>query len=110
MKDRKYAYFVKLPRVINDLCRPHRPEDERSFEVVKVIYLAAIDYENFITDMLADRQFIEDHAHLCEQADTWKCLLVRRQGGNDGVLVMPADRCFVGWAGYFSQTFMCREE
>lgn len=100
MNDCNYAYFVKRPRTINDLCRPHRPEEERPFEVAKVIRLAAIDYENFITDMLADRQFIEDNALLCEQEDTWRCLLVCRQGSSDGVLVMPVERCFVGWAGY----------
>ena len=29
------------------------------------------------------------------------CLLVRRRGQSDGVLVMPEDDCFVGWAAYY---------
>ena len=41
--------------------RPHPIEKERPYRIVTEIQLPAIDYENFITDMLADRQFIEDH-------------------------------------------------
>ncbi len=100
MKDHGYAFFVKRPRTINDLCRPHRLEEESAYEVVKVVHLSAIDYENFITDMLADRQFIEDHSHLCVKAEVWKCLFVCRKGQESGILVMPEDKRFVGWAAY----------
>ena len=58
-----YAYFVERPRRIEDLMVPHPIEKERPFRIVTEIQLPAIDYENFITDMLADRQFIEQ-AHL----------------------------------------------
>ena len=67
------------------------------------IQLPAIDYENFITDMLADRQFIEDHGRRCKKGEVWNCLLVRRKGQPDGVLVMPEQGCFVGWAAYHSE-------
>lgn len=83
------AYFVQCPRTIEDLRRPHLPDTERPYEVVKTITHAAIDYENFITDMAADRQFIEDAADLCLAGETMKCLLVRQRGKNDGVLVVP---------------------
>lgn len=59
------AYFVSDPRRIEDLTVLHLVEKERPFEVVKIVKLVKIDYENFITDMAADRQFIEDHASLC---------------------------------------------
>lgn len=71
MKKTSYAYFEEGPRTIEDLMAPHPYEQERAYEIVKKITLAGIDYENFITDMIADRQFIEDYAALCSQGETW---------------------------------------
>lgn len=53
--------------------------------------------------MVADRQFIEDHAALCSKGEVWRCILVQQRGHADGVLVMPEDGCFVGWAAYYSE-------
>lgn len=100
MEQTGYAYFVRKPRVLEDLRKPHLLEQERPFAVAKTIKLRAIDYENFITDMVADRQFIEDGAALCSRGEVWTCLLVQRRGSRDGVLVVPEDECFVGWAAY----------
>ena len=97
------AYFVSDPRRIEDLTVLHLVEKERPFAVVKTVKLAKIDYENFITDMLADRQFIEDHASLCAKGEVWRCILVQQSGRSDGVLVMPEGGCFVGWAAYYSE-------
>ena len=98
-----YAYFVEHPRRIEDLMVPHPIEKERPSRIVTEIQLPAIDYENFITDMLADRQFIEDHGRRCKRGEVWYCLLVRRRGQPDGVLVLPENGCFVGWAAYYSE-------
>lgn len=98
-----YAYFVERPRRIKDLMVPHLIEMERPFRIVTDIQLPAIDYENIITDMLADRQFIEDHGCRCQRGEVWDCLLVRRRGCTDGVLIMPEDGCFVGWAAYYAK-------
>ena len=95
-----YAFFVESPRRIDDLIVLHPIELERPYEIVKTIKLAKIDYENFITDMVADRQYIEEHAGLCSRGNMWKCIYVQQRGSLDGVLVMPVDRCFVGWAAY----------
>lgn len=95
-----YAYFVMAPRVIEDLKTPHPIERERPFEVVKKVKLGAIDYENFITDMVVDRQFIEDNAALCAKGEVWKCLLVQKRGSHDGVLVIPQDGCYMKYAAY----------
>ena len=97
------AYFVSDPRRIEDLQVLHLVEKERPYEIVKLVKLAKIDYENFITDMVADRQFIEDHADLCSKGEVWRCLLVRQRGRTDGVLVIPEDGCFVDWAAYYSE-------
>lgn len=88
---------------MNDLMVPHPIEQERIYEIVKTIKLSGIDYENFITDMVADRQFIEDNAALCSRGEVWRCLLVQQRGHMDGVLVMPEDGCYVGWAAYYSE-------
>lgn len=99
------AYFVRYPRTIKDLQRPHLINRERPYEVVKEISLAAIDYENFITDMVADRQFLEDNAALFSEGKTMKCLFVHQCGKQDGVLAVPAPKhpCFVKWAAFVTK-------
>ena len=97
---RGFAYFVRRPRVLDDLIVPHALNRERDYEVIATVVLEAIDYENFITDLLVDRQFIEDHAALCSRGEIWACILVRQVGRKDGVLVIPEDGRYVGWAAY----------
>ena len=97
------AYFVRRPSRMEDIAVLHLLERERPFAVAATVKLAKIDYENFITDMTADRQFIEDHAALCSKDEVWRCILVQQRGHADGVLVMPEDGCFVGWAAYYSE-------
>ena len=99
-----YAFFVESPRIIEDLLAPHPIEQETQYEIVKTVKLAKTDYENFITDMIADRQFIEENAALCAQGGVWRCLLVQQRGRTDGVLVVPVDGCYVGWAAYYCGT------
>ena len=98
MKKIAKANFVKRPRIFEELIAPNVPKRSEAYKVVKTIILDPIDYENFITDMLADRQFIENSAPLCSQKDIWLCLLVRRRGAHIGVLVMPERECYVGYA------------
>ena len=86
MSESGYAYFVKQPRILKDLFAIHAVDREHKYEVVKTIVLPLIDYENFITDMTVERQYLEDNAHLCEEGDIWKCLLIRRANKYDGVL------------------------
>ena len=95
------AYFVPDPSRMEDLFVPHRIQDEQPYEIVKTITLGAIDYGNFISDMLADRAFIEENAELCEKESLWKCLLIQKRGQRDGILVMPEDDMYVGWAAYY---------
>ena len=101
MEKTGFAYFVESPRIIEDLLAPHPIEQETQYEIVKTVKLAKTDYENFITDMIADRQFIEENAALCAQGGAWRCLLVQQRGRTDGVLVVPVDGCYVGWAAYY---------
>jgi hypothetical protein len=94
------AYFVRHPRTIDDLQKPHLVSAERRYEIVRQIVLPAIEYENFITDMSADRQFLEDNAALCAEGEIMRCLLIRQRGGTGGVLVLPENGAFAAWAAY----------
>lgn len=98
-----YAYFVERPRRLEDLQCPHLIDRERPYHIVATVELRKIDYENFVTDMLADRQFIEDHGQDCKAGDVWDCLLVQQRGRTDGVLVLPEQECFVSWAAYVAE-------
>ena len=80
MSNTNYAYFIESPRVAEDLRVLHPVELEREYEIVKTVTLPKIDYENFTTDMLADRWFLEENAHLCSQSPTIRCILVRQRG------------------------------
>lgn len=85
-----YAYFVDKPRTIDDLMQPHRVEAERSFQIVKIIQLSGIDYTNFITDMLADRSYIEENYSLCSSSGSvLQCLLIKQKGKKGGILAVP---------------------
>lgn len=98
----KTAYFVRKPRVLEDLQNPHANGTESPYEIVKRIPLGKISYENFYTDMVADRQFLEDFAPICTNENVRKCLLVHQRGRKDGILVVP-DGCYVGSAAYISE-------
>lgn len=97
------AYFVRQPRRLKDLFALHVVDREQPYEIVKAITLSLIDYENFITDMTVDRQFLEDNASLCSANGVWKCLLIQREKKSDGILVIPLDRRWVGWAAYYQK-------
>ena len=96
------AYFARRPRTLEDLRRPYSIEQARPFHISREITLAPIDYENFITDLRADRRFLEDNAGLCEAGAVMRCLLVRQEGRAEGILVVtdPEDECFVEWGAY----------
>ena len=95
------AWFVWAPERIEDLQMPHPPVWEWPFEVVRRVVVSKLEYENFTTDFYADRLFIEKNAAACSKGRVYKCLLVQRRGGNDGVLVMPYDQCYVDSAAYW---------
>ena len=98
-----HAFFVDFPRRIEDLKKPNDIRLEQAYEVVKTIRLGSMDYENFITDMVADRQFIEDNHVLCSVGKVWKCLLVQGRGRKGGILVMPVDQCYAKYAAYIEE-------
>lgn len=96
------AYFVERPRTIRDLWVAHPIEKRRPFRATKKIVLPAIDYENFIYDLLADREFLEVGHNICSREGLWTCLFITMRKSNEGILVIPRDGCYVGWAAFYS--------
>lgn len=90
---RERAYFVFRPRTISDLSIENPTGKWREYRIVKTVMLSQMDFENFATDMLADRQFIEDSVPLCSQPGD--CLLVTNRRRQPEVLIFPWRGCFV---------------
>lgn len=98
----KKAYFVRYPRTCVDLQIPHTTDQEAPCEIVRTIELDAIDYENFIYGLDADRQYIENNAHLCADGNIKNCIMVKMRDKKDGILVVPEPKNprFVWMAAY----------
>ena len=73
------AFFVSKPRTIDELYQPHMLSDERAYAVEKVICLNKTDYENFTSDMLADRQFLEDNALLQDSKSQMRIVKAQKE-------------------------------
>lgn len=97
------AFFVDDPRVWEDLLRPHLPEQEKPFAIVRTITLECIDFENFITDMLVPRDYLEDPDEPSFRSQKWQCFFVHQRGHTEGVLVMPDRDGFAEWAAWLSE-------
>ena len=95
--------FIRYPHRIEELKKLHLPEQRQPFVIEKTINLKKIDYENFITDLCVDRWFIQENAKLCcvDKSDVWHCILIRRIGKTDGVLVQSDGCDFAKHAAYF---------
>lgn len=94
MKEKALFFFE--PRRIDDLAPGNPGGKWMEYRIVKTIYLNKIDYENFTTDLLADRQFIEDNHGLC--VENGDCLLITNRTHTRELLVIPWNECFVRYA------------
>ena len=84
------------PRTVSDLSIGTGDGKWREYRIVKTVRLSRMDYENFTTDLLADRQFIEDSAPLCTGPED--CLLITGMQRQQELLVIPWQGCFVRYA------------
>lgn len=100
------AFFVEHPRRIDDLRRPFPLESSKPYIIEKTITLAEIDYENFITDLYADRWFVDKYTDKCrvDENGVWHCILVKQKIKADGILVMSDGHVFPKWSAYLSNT------
>ena len=91
MKEKALFFFE--PRRIDDLAPGNPGGKWMEFHIVKTICLSKIDYENFTTDLLADRQFIEDNIGLC--IENGNCFLITTRNHIGEFLVVPWHKRFV---------------
>ena len=98
------AIFVPHPRTVFELMEPPLSAREREFVVVRVIYLSEIDYENFCSDMLVARDYLEENASVCFERGSIGCLMITTfKYRRDSILVLPDDGPFVKLAAYYDE-------
>ncbi len=90
------AYFIRRPRRIEEL-RAEESGRRRPYRIVKTVCLVGMDYENFVTDLLADRAFLEGIPGCGEDGPLVRCLCVTSRG-QDSVLVLPDGTGYVALA------------
>lgn len=98
MNDR--AWFVRRPRNLEALRALHPLDGERPFRVAAELFLAEMEFQNFLTDLAADREFLERYAGLCAYGETPVCLLVRCEDDRNGILAVPGRDGFAEWAAF----------
>ena len=81
------AYFIRRPRRAEEL-RAEENDLRRPYQIVKTLRLSAMDYENFATDLLADRAFLENVGGCGEEGGLVRCLCVCCPG-RESILVLP---------------------
>ena len=81
------AYFIRRPRRIEEL-RAEENGRRHPYRIVSSLRLGGMDYENFVTDLLADRAFLESIPGCGEDGNVLCCLRVSCPGRVD-ILVVP---------------------
>ncbi len=94
------AWFVRRPRDLDALRALHPLDAERPYRVAAELFLEEMDFQNFLTDLYADRDFLERYASLCAGGEPRSCLLVRSVGDRNGILVQPGKDGFIEWAAF----------
>ena len=69
------ANFISRPRRVKDLLQ-REGGAWRPYRITAQVRLKAIDYENFATDLLADRAFLEEASGCGEEGGLIRCLCV----------------------------------
>lgn len=97
------ALFVKLPFTIKDLELVHLCNKRKPYKVEKVVEFTKTAYENFIIDLTVDRWYIENNKNLCfiDEDSLWHCLLIRKRGCQDGVLIMSEGTNYPKFAAWY---------
>jgi hypothetical protein len=81
------AYFIRRLRRIEEL-RAEGSGLRHPYRIVKTVCLVGMDYENFATDLLADRAFLENADGCGEEGGLVRCLCVCCPG-RESILVLP---------------------
>ena len=81
------ARFISRPRRLEDL-RDFGIGMLRPYQIISTVCLGGMDYENFVTDLLADRAFLDNVPSCGEDGPLVRCLCVTCRG-RVSVLVLP---------------------
>ena len=81
------ARFISRPRRIEEL-REFGIGLLRPYRIVSTVCLGGMDYENFVTDLLADRAFLENAPNCGKEGEVLCCLRVSSPG-RENILVVP---------------------
>ena len=92
-----FAHFVSHPRNVDEVKNP-ATSIILPYRVVRTISLSRIEFQNFYTDLLVDRGFIENNAGFCRHQMPQDCILVVCRGYSWGILVAPESGGYVGMA------------
>lgn len=105
MRKEVQAKFYPCPRTAEEMKKPYDLTQTVDFEIVKRIELSNIDFENFATDMLVERVFLEENASICSSAvKPLKVLQVITAGKANSILVVPDAEGFVKYASLWDTT------
>lgn len=94
------AWFVRRPRDLEALRALHPLDGERPYRVAAELFLEEMEFQNFLADLYADRDFLERYAGLCAEGEIPSCLLVRCEGDRNGILALPGKDGFIEWAAW----------
>ena len=96
------AFFLFSPRNADEFNQPFPLDHIQPYRIIGHIKLSGMDYENFVTDMVVEREYLEPFEELCHTGAVYECVLVCRQGNNrTGILVIPDSGGFIKCAARY---------
>ena len=96
MKRTGAAGFLAHPRTLDEVLANN--SKLRPYTIVKTISLGKIDYENFVSDLLVSRDFLEGNAFLCREPGN--CLYIKQRKSHSGLLIIPDQSGYVESAAW----------
>lgn len=98
------AYFIFTPRNGEEFQQPHLIDHEKPYRIVGNIALSSIDYENFETDMLVERKYLEPYEECCRTGEIYACVLVHKKADDQhGFLVIPDSGGYIQCAAWYDR-------
>ena len=105
------AFFVFSPRCADDFNQPFPLDRIQPYRIIGRIALNGMNYENFATDMLVEREYLEPFEELCSTGAVYECVLVIRQGNKrTGILVIPDSGGYIKCAAHYDDQESDNEE
>ena len=105
------AFFVFSPRNADEFNQPFPLDRIQPYRIIGRVALNGMDYENFATDMLVEREYLEPFEELCRTGAVYECVLVCQQGNNKtGILVIPDSGGYIKCAACYDNREVNEDE